>query len=91
MLQTHTGKNLCARVVKRSIARTFPKNAISGIGIGEGCETTSNSRHFMAMFILTMHHIFMHALAGLRYRNTGCSDARCFAAFPYAFAGVSTE
>lgn len=33
----------------------------------------------------------MHALAMLRYHNTGCSDARCFAACPYAFAGVSSE
>ena len=33
----------------------------------------------------------MHTLAMLRYHNTGCSDARCFAACPYAFAGVSSE
>ncbi len=40
---------------------------------------------------LAKRHIFMHGLAGLRYRNTGCSDARCFAAYPYAFSGVSSE
>ncbi len=44
-----------------------------------------------AMSLLAKHHIFMHALAGLRYRNTGCSDARCSAASPYAFVGVSSK
>jgi hypothetical protein len=71
--------------------RTSPKNVICYPGIGLGYSTTSNSRHFMAMFLLRKHHIFMHALAGLRYRNAGCSDARCSAAFSYAFSGVSSE
>jgi len=79
----------CANFVSEAtLRRTFPKNAICDPGIGEGYSTTSNSRHFMAMFLVRKHHIFMHALAGPRYRNTGCSDARYFAAFPYATAGL---
>jgi hypothetical protein len=74
-----------------SFNSSFPKNAINGLRIGEDYSTTSNSRYFMAVFFLTKHHIFMHTLAGLRYRNTGCSDARCFAASPYAFTAVSSE
>ncbi|MGB6282519.1 MAG: hypothetical protein WBG91_20095, partial [Syntrophobacteria bacterium] len=47
--------------------RSSPKNVMSDPGQkGGGCETTSNSRHFMAVSPLKMHQIFMLALAGLR-------------------------
>jgi hypothetical protein len=52
---------------------------------GEGYCTTSNSRHFMAVFLLKMHQIFMLALAKLRCVRAGGSGARCFAACPLAF------
>jgi hypothetical protein len=42
----------------------------------------------MAMSLLRKHHIFMHALAGRRCLQRDCSDARCFAAAPYAFGGT---
>jgi hypothetical protein len=50
---------------------------------GEGHSTASNSRHFMAVFLLRMHQIFMLDLARLRCVETGGSDARCFAASPF--------
>jgi hypothetical protein len=33
----------------------------------------------------------MQTLAGRRCAQKGCSDARCFAAYPYAFALVSSK
>jgi len=73
------------------LMRSLPKNVIYDPGIGEGYSTTSNSRHFMAVSLLRKHHIFMHALAGRRWVQKGCSDARCFTVSPYAFPGVSSE
>ncbi|MEE9528286.1 MAG: hypothetical protein V3W07_11530, partial [Syntrophobacteria bacterium] len=83
---------IIGRIISRSDQqRSLPKNANCDPDTGKGYSTTSDSQHFMAMFLLTKHHIFMHALARLRYLNAGCSNARCFAAYPYAFAGVSSE
>ena len=47
------------------------------------------SRRLLAESHLRKHHIFMQTLAGLRWVNRGCSDARCFAASPLWFVPES--
>jgi hypothetical protein len=68
--------------------RGFPKNVMRDTDQGEGSSITSNSRHFMAVWLLKMHQIFMLALAKLRCGKTGGSGARCFTASPFGLPGV---
>jgi len=42
------------------------------------------SLHLLAEFLFNAHHIFMQAVAKLRWVRIGCSAVRCFAASPFA-------
>ena len=64
-------------------SRNFPKNILVKSATGKLLHNAHNSRHLLAEFLFSEHHIFMQTFAKLRSVKIGCSDVRCFAASPF--------
>ena len=78
-------------LVNDAVARSFPKNVLVPQATGRLLHNVHIRAILLARFLLRLHHIFMQALTKLRCVSKGCSDARCFAAFPFGLCAVSPE
>ena len=55
-----------AKLSKGLLIRSFPKNILVTWATGKLLHNAHDSRHLLAEFLLSEHHIFMLALAKLR-------------------------